>query len=261
MNFPPLMDMNQVAVFAMILIRTSVILFMFPVFGSNLIPMPVKAGLSLLMALFLTPIVPVNPQAFPGTLLEGGLMVLSEAVIGLTLSLVVSIFFAAVQVGGQLVGYQMGFAIANVFDPVSGGQMSILSNFAFWITLVLFLVLDGHHMFIRALAHSFEIVPVGHFYPGKSLMPSMIGLASGMFSLALQLAGPAIVALLLVNAAFGIVAKIVPQINILIVAFPINVSMGLFFFGVSLHLILVSMKAHLGTWERLLWSIMMIFGA
>ena len=260
MNFP-FLDMNEMAVFAMVLIRVSVILFMFPVFGSNLIPMPVKAGMSLLLSLYLTPVVTVSPQSFPNTILEGGVLVLSEAVMGLTLSLVVRFFFAAVQVGGQLVGYQMGFAIANVFDPVSGGQMSILSNFAFWVTLILFMVLDGHHMFIRALAHSFEMVPVGHLYPGKSIMPSMIKLSSGMFSLSLQISGPAIVALLLVNAAFGIVAKVVPQINILIVAFPINVSMGLFFFGVSLHLILASMKANLGTWERLLKSIMVVFGA
>ncbi|ACL02708.1 flagellar biosynthetic protein FliR [Desulfatibacillum aliphaticivorans] len=260
MNFP-FLDMNEMAVFALILIRVSVILFMFPVFGSNLIPLPVKAGLSLLLTLYLTPIVQVNPQSFPDTVLEGGVMILCEAVMGLTLSLIVSFFFAAVQVGGQLVGYQMGFAIANVFDPVSGGQMSILSNFAFWVTLVLFIVLNGHHIFIRAVAHSFEIVPVGHLYAGRSIMPSMIKLSTDMFTLSLQIAGPAIVALLLVNAAFGIVAKVVPQINILIVAFPINVGMGLFFFGVSLQLILASMKAHLDEWERVLHSIMTVFGA
>ncbi len=260
MSFP-LFEMAEITALAMILVRTSVILFMFPVFGSNLLPMPVKAGLSLVLALYLVPIVNVNPQSFPTTVVEAGLLVVTEAIMGLTLSLVVKIFFAAVQVGGQLVGYQMGFAIANVFDPVSGGQMSILSNFAFWMSLVLFIVMKGHYIFIHTLVESYRLVPLGALHGGLTLVPSMIELSSDMFSLSLKLAAPAIVALLLTNAAFGIVAKVVPQINILIVAFPINVGMGLFFFAVSFQLILMSMRYHMDKWERIFKSILVVFGA
>ena len=155
----------------------------------------------------------------------------------------------------------MGFGIANVFDPVAGAQVSILSNFGFWITLILFLVMNGHHLFIKALAQSFRVVPVGGMNLGESLLPSMVELSARMFSLGVQLSAPAIVALLLTNAAFGIVAKVVPQINILIVAFPINVGMGLFFFGVSLQLVLMSMRSHMVEWEKMFGSIIRIFGA
>lgn len=259
MDFP-LFDINQIALFALVFLRISVVLFMFPVFGSNLVPMPVKAGFSIVLAMYLMPLAGIEPSAFPDTVLKGVIMMVSEAIMGLTLALVVKFFFAAVQVGGQLVGYQMGFAIANVFDPISGSQMSILSNFAFWMAMVLFLVLNGHHFFIKALAESFALVPVGRINMGKSLLGSMITISSDMFSLALKMAAPAIVALLLTNAAFGIVAKVVPQINILIVAFPINVGMGLFFFGVSLELILISMRHHFGLWERTFKSILVVFG-
>lgn len=242
--------------FTLILLRVSVVLFMFPVFSGIMVPRSVKAGLSLMMTLLLFPIVDLNPGLFPNTALESATMILSELVLGMIIGLTVRLFLGAIQLGGQLIGFQMGFAIANVLDPETGSQGSILGQFGYWIAVLLFLVLNGHHILLQALANSFSIVPVGSLGLGEGIFRAIVDAAGEMFVMAVKVGAPAIAALLLTSAAFGIVAKVVPQVNVLIVAFPIKIAVGLFFFGVSIQLLLYFMRQYVGEFDGML-SVMM----
>ena len=247
---------EQFKSFLLILLRISVVLFMFPIFGGMMVPKSVKAGLALMVTIVLFPVVKPDPRLFPENLLDSASLILSELVLGLIIGLTVRLFFAAVQLGGQLVGFQMGFAIANVLDPETGTQGSILAQFGYWIALLIFLALNGHHILLQTLANSFSIIKVGSFGLGEGIFNHIVNASGEMFSMAVKVGAPAIAALLLTSAAFGIVAKMVPQVNILIVAFPLKIAVGLFFFGVSLELLMFFMKQYIGEFDGMLTVMM-----
>jgi flagellar biosynthetic protein FliR len=229
---------EQFKSFVLILTRISIVLFMLPIFGTALLPNLVKAALALTISVALFTVVRPDPNLFPENLVSGLNLIVSELIFGLVVGLTIRLFFAAIQLGGQLIGFQMGFAISNVLDPESGAQTPIVAHMGYWVALVIFLLLNGHHILLKALADSFSIVQVGSFAFGDGLFQKILEASGDMFAMAIRFGAPAIAALLFTSAAFGIVAKVVPQMNILIVAFPLKIVVGLFFFGLSLRLLL-----------------------
>ncbi len=242
--------------FLLILIRVSVVLFMLPVFNARVIPVLTKAGLALILALVLYPAVNHEIGPFPDTL--GGLVqvVLSEFLIGLIIGLLVQMFFEGVRIMGQLVGFQTGFAIANILDPHSGIQISILSNLAYLTAVVLFLVLNGHHILLNAMRESFEIINMGSVGLNGRIFHTIIAASGDMFVIAIKIGAPAIAALLFTKVAFGLIAKLIPQMNIMIVAFPVQIVIGLLFFGICLSVLMRSMERYLESLGPLLVNTM-----
>ena len=236
---------KEVEFFLLILVRVGVVLFLFPFFSSRLIPLPCKAGLCLLFTAVFFPVVDLGDTRLPASGLGVFRLLLSELAVGMILGLMVQVFFEAVRMMGELVGFQTGFAITNILDPQSGIQVSILANMAYLVALVLFLSLDGHHVFIRVLKESYEVLPVGAFtLKGEALMEWM-GKFGEMFVLSVKMGAPAIVGLLFLKAALGLVTKAIPQMNVMIVAFPLQIVVGLFFFGISLRLLLMVTEKYL----------------
>jgi len=247
---------EQFQIFLMVLIRTGVVLYLFPVFSSTMIPATVKAGLALAMALVLMPVVPVDPTRFPDSVPTVGMMMVAELFIGLVLGLSVRIFLVAVELAGQTIGFQMGFSIINVLDPQTGGQVSIIGQIGNLVVLVIFLMLNGHHALIRGLVESFSVVDIGMISLSRGFLDQMTALMSNMFIIALKMGAPAIVALLFTSAAFGITAKFVPQMNILIAAFPVKIAVGLAFFSLCLFSIELLTRAYLEQLPGLLSSLL-----
>lgn len=237
---------DEFKTFFLILIRVSVILFLFPFFSSRVIPVLTKAGLALIITVILYPVIDTALGAFPATLWGMTRMVLSELIVGMILGLLVQMFFEGVMIMGQTVGFQTGFAIANILDPQSGMQVSILSNMAYLVAMVLFLLLNGHHILLGAMRESFEIIGVGSLNLNKQIFERVIATSADMFVIAIKIGAPAIAALLFTMVAFGLITKLIPQMNIMIVAFPVQIVVGLVFFGVSLSVLLRSMEKYLG---------------
>jgi len=250
------LSQEQFKCLILILLRVSIILFMFPFFGGMMVPKPVKAGLALMITIVLFPIVRPDPRLFPENLVGSINLILSELVLGLIIGLTIRLFFAAIQLGGQLIGFQMGFAIANVLDPESGTQGSILAQLGYWVALLCFLILDGHHVLLETLANSFSVIKMGSLGIGVGIFNRISEVSGDMFAMAIKIGAPAIAALLLTSAAFGIIAKVVPQVNILIVAFPIKIVVGLFFFGISLQILLHFTRQYVTGFEGMLTVIM-----
>lgn len=229
----PLESMDQMQGFFWVLVRVSVIFFLLPLFGARGIPILWKAGFSMLIALVLTPVVPL-PEIFPETVPEVVLGAISEATMGLILAFGVRMLLASVQLAGQFMSFQMGFSMARAVDPTTGTQSTSLSQFLYIFTLLVFFSIDGHHVFVRALATSFYIVPPNGFSLNPSLSYLLIKTSSQMFLIALKIAAPMMIALFLSNLCLGIVARTVPQVNILMIGFPVNICLGLIFFGLIL---------------------------
>jgi len=242
--------------FFLILIRVSVILFMFPIFSSRVIPVLAKAGLALIISIILLPVIDNELFQFPNTLLGMLQMVTGELIIGMILGLLVQILFEAIRMMGQVVGFQTGFAITNILDPQSGMQVSILSNMAYLVAVVIFLNFNGHHILLNAIRDSFEIINVGSLSLDRRIFHEIMHAAGDMFVIAVKIGAPAIAALLLVKVAFGLITKLIPQMNIMIVAFPVQIVMGLIFFGISLNVLLAFMETYLGNLGSLLINTM-----
>jgi flagellar biosynthetic protein FliR len=251
---------EQFQIFLMVLIRISVVLYLFPVFSSTLIPATIKAGLALAMALVLMPVVPVDPARFPDSVPAFGMMMVAELFVGFVLGLSVRIFLSAVELAGQVIGFQMGFSIINVLDPQTGSQVSIMGQIGNLVILVIFLMLNGHHTLIRGLVESYSVVDMGMISLGRNFWEQVMGLMAQMFVIAIKMGAPAITALLFTSAAFGITAKFAPQMNILIAAFPVKIAVGLAFFGISLFAIELITRSYLEQLPSLLSTLLHLLG-
>ena len=230
----PLETIDQLQGFFWVLMRVSILFFLLPFFGARGIPAIWKIGLSVIMAWVLTPVVPL-PPSFPETLPEVVLALMTEVVMGLILAFGVRMLLSAVQLAGHFMAFQMGLAMARAMDPLSGTQGTVLSQFLYVFTILIFFSFDGHHFFIRALATSFYLVPPNTFSLNPSLATAVIHISSQMFAIGLRIAAPVMVALFLSHLCLGIVARTVPQMNILMIGFPINISLGLITFGLVLR--------------------------
>jgi flagellar biosynthetic protein FliR len=232
---PPTLNPAEFAVFALILIRVSVLVFLAPIFGSDLIPYLIKVALALMLALILTPLVKVNPGLLPADLWGFVPLILGELFIGLSLTLILRLVLEGVQMAGQYIGFQMGFAIVNVINPQTGTQASVLSQFAYILALVIFLAVNGHYIVIKALMQSFDLVPVGRPLLDSIVFREVSNAMAQMFVIAIKIGAPALVVLFCVKVSMGIVAKTVPQMNVLFVGMPLYIIIGLMVFGYSLQ--------------------------
>ena len=202
-----------------------------PFFSSFLIPVRYK----ILFAIFFTIIVypaltEFNPD-IPDHLINYGLMLAGQLIIGLILGFIVTIIFTAFQLSAQFYHFQMGFGINQVFDPLSRIQVPILSQLQYLLAILVFISIDGHHMLIRALYESFTIVPVIDFTNIKTMQFFAVNLSkifSSMFLLALKIGFPLIATMFLVSLTLGLLSKASPQMNILMLGFPLQIGIGLF---------------------------------
>jgi flagellar biosynthetic protein FliR len=244
----------------LVLARVSVFLFLFPIFSSSAFPNQLKIGLALVLALLFYTVVPVDPARFPRDIPTFGLMLGAEILVGFTLGLCLRIFFAGVQMAGELIGFQVGFSMINIMDPQSGENVSIMDQIGYWVCLIIFLVLNGHHIIIMSMIDSFELVPVGGFVMHAAIPPRVMDVAAGLFVDAVKISAPVIAVLTFVNTGFGLVAKFSPQTNVMIVAFPVKIVVGLIFFAMTLPIIAIVTRDYIEPCRKLFLALLFYMG-
>ena len=205
-----------------------------PVFDSKSIPLFFKIALAFTTSLALFPILEVEPLPLITNFFAMGVSVAGEILLGLVIGFSIKLIFAGIQLAGQLAGYQMGMALANVMDPSSSQQVPLLAQFNNLVALLIFITINAHYWFIRALAHSFQLVPPLNVNFSGSLMEHLIKMSGNMFVIGIQIGAPVIAALLITSVTFGLIARTVPQMNVFIVAMPLKIAVGLLFLGFSL---------------------------
>jgi len=207
-----------------------------PLFGERLVPIRVKAGLSLVIAVLLYPVVSSFVPPVPDSFLPLFLMMLSQALIGAALGFTARLILAAAQLAGEVMGMQIGFSVANAVDPVSRLNISLIGQVQYVFAILIFLLTNAHHVFLSVIADSFQITPSLFFHSSASWMSFFVGLTRNMFILAVKLSIPVIAVIFLSNIGLGVVARTVPQINVFIVGFPLHIAIGLIFLGLTIPL-------------------------
>ena len=253
-------SLTQLLSMVIILTRVAPLLFFMPVLGSPNVPPQIKILLALLTSLVLLPVVRVDPQLISGPPLGFVVLVLSEVLLGATLAVFARCVFAAAEIAGQMVGIQMGMGMAGVMDPQFGTQVSLVGMLWNMATILIFLSINGHHMFFSTLVESFEWLKPGTATLTKATFEGLMQGASHMFVLAVKIMAPAGAALFFTHVAMGIVAKTVPQIPIMIVGLPMTIGVGLIFAGLSITYLLPLMVANFAMLARLLPRLAMGMG-
>ena len=168
-----------------------------------------------------------------GSLPQMVLLLVREVLLGALLALVAQVVFAGIRFGGQLIGIQMGFSVANVIDPAGSGEVPLIGRFQELLAVIVFFAADGHHLLLLALSYSFETVQPGGF-PALSRLPALIiPMGASVFFIGIQVGAPIIGALFLTDTALGFVARAVPQMNVFLVGLPVKILVGIFFLVVT----------------------------
>ncbi|OIO67520.1 MAG: flagellar biosynthetic protein FliR [Zetaproteobacteria bacterium CG1_02_53_45] len=229
----PWPDIEHITVALLVFIRISAMLILLPVLGHQLVPAQVKAGLIVLLTLLIYPLVqdkvtliPLEPFAFAAIAIQ-------EMLIAGAIALFAQITFAATQFAGQLMSFQMGMTVANVFDPITRSQQSVISQLALTLAMLLWVSAGAHHIFIHAMIDSFTLFPIDQPWSFPGLL-SLTDAAANMFVLALKMAAPIMLLLTFIYIALGLVSRAVPQIQVFFVSFPLTVGLGLLTFGLGM---------------------------
>ena len=218
---------GQVAAFLLVLTRTSGIFFISPFLGSLNVSVRIRACAAIALAIVLFPVVVKEyvVQA-PATVLMFAFTVAKEMFVGWLIGLIGFITLSAINMSGKIMDMQVGFAMMNVMDPTTQQQSGLIGNFLYNLSIIYFLITNGHHVIISALAESFRIIPLDSMVWNDSLPQLINDLTAGIFMNGMKIAMPVTFAILLTNVGLGILARTMPQMNIFVVGVPMQLMIG-----------------------------------
>ncbi|HEX3357477.1 MAG TPA: flagellar biosynthetic protein FliR [Tepidisphaeraceae bacterium] len=212
--------------FALVFIRVSAMMIFAPLLGSAKIPKRVKMLMALVLSLGIASGIPM-PKVMPQTTWGLTLGIGGEVCFGIAIGTILSFVFIATQWGGQMIGQQMGLNISEVIDPQFGQSSSVIGDGYFWMTLVIFLSVGGHHILLLGVRESFDKLPLLSVEINRPLFDLLVGLFTTATSLAVQLAAPMLVTMLVVDLSLGCISKTMPQLNVMSAGLTIRSLVGM----------------------------------
>ncbi|MBE9609964.1 flagellar biosynthetic protein FliR [Chitinilyticum piscinae] len=237
------------ALFWLPFLRIFGVLLTDPVFSMRVLPVRVRVGLGILLAILIATSLPVAPQAQPIVSPQGILFAVRELLIGVSLGYLMRIIFTGVEMAGHLVGLQMGLGFATLYDPLHSTNTPVLAQFYSLLTLLVFLALDGHLVVLRALLESFVTLPPGTA-SGSGALKTLAEYGSTIFRSGVMLSLPVLAALLITNLAIGVMTRAAPQLNVFAVGFPLTLGIGLVAMYLSLPYVAPFIDHMLGEFTR-----------
>ena len=221
-----MLDFTQLVTAAVVIgVRISALLTFTSFPGGAAVPMSIKAGLALALTALLFPVYSRSLPALGGLNIVG--LIGNELMIGLLTGLTVTFIFEAAQMAGQVTGMQVGFSLVNIIDPQTQVDTPVLSTLHQTIALLIFLRLNVHHWLLRGAANSFAYLPPGSMRFSGAVVQMLLHQASGIWLAAVQIAAPVLFATLLVDVAMGFIGKSSPQLQVLLLGFPIKTAVAL----------------------------------
>ena len=219
--------------FILVLARISPLFVLAPLLSSRLVPGRVRSIVAVALAIGLSPVMTEGTTltTVPAELVW---LIGKEMLIGLAFAFVLGTLFAAISVAGSFLDTMVGFSFGSLVDPVTGTQSSVLQQTYSMMGILIFIAIGGDEWMIRGLAETYEVVPIDRMPDLGAMVAGVDKAFAGIFGAAIQVAGPVLLALVLTDAAFGLVSRVVPQLNVFGVGFPAKVTVGLLIVGTSL---------------------------
>ena len=220
--------------FLFVFFRVGALILFVPILGSRQIPPVLKVGFIFFIAIVTFPLVKDQPLPEPRGVVELAIFLIMDVTIGLAIAYIARLIFAAVQVAGTVVDFQMGFGVVNVIDPQTDTQVSVTAPFHNILAVLIFLAVDAHHFIIQAIVDSFFIINPAEISFASLTPEYMLRLFTGTFTIAVKIAAPIMAILFFLSVGLGLVARTVPQMNVFIVGFPLQIGVGLLMVGLSI---------------------------
>lgn len=223
-------------------LRVGGLMLVAPMFSARTVPMAIRTGLLVVLSLLLAPVAyaAVSTSGDPARLAITPVTFLGETLIGFSLGLGAAMLVGAIETAGDLMTTTIGLSGASLLDPLNGAQSTVLAQFCQMFAVTVLLALDGHLVMLDALGESLRAVPVGSSVDLRAGMGALVASGAQLFVLGLRFAAPVIATSMIGNVALAVLTRAAPQLNILTVAFPIQIGVGL--------VAVVAAVAFVGTW-------------
>ena len=232
--------------FLLVLSRVGGLFVLAPGFSSRMIPARVKFAMAVAISLALTPMAmhghPVGQDA--GDL---AMLIVKELTVGLAFALPLAIVAAGVQAGATLLDTIIGFSFAATIDPINNSQSAVLAQLYSLFAVMVFMLTGGDTVMLEGLAASYRVVPIDSFPDMTELAQQIVPLAGQVFVIGLEIAAPVVIALIVTDAAFGLIARAVPQMNVFFVGLPAKILLGFAVIGASLPFVAARISDQLET--------------
>ncbi len=215
--------MTKLSEFLLLSVRLAALLVAAPVLAASAVSVPIRVALTMAITVVLMNVVPVPRVDLMG--INGVMLILSEALIGITIGLIFQLAFSAIAVAGEQMALSMGLGFASMVDPQSGTQSPVVTQFLSIMLTLIFLVIGGHHVMLQHLVASYKTMPIGAPFD-IALSLGVVRAAALIFSAALIIAVPVLVTLFLVNLIIGLMTRVSPQMNIFSIGFPVTIMVG-----------------------------------
>lgn len=227
---------NSIYFTSLILVSIRLIAFFLvvPVFFPEGTPDIIKVSLSLMIAYIIMPGISTANLGTVNTTMVFAIYAVNEVVAGLTLGFFTNLCFMSVRFAGSIMDMQVGFSMMSMYDPSISSNATLIEHMLYWFALVLFFIIDGHHMLIRALIDSFSNIQIGQFFLSNANINVIISAFTAYFLVGIKIAIPIMIILLITDLTMGLVARTVPQLNIMILGLPIKILIGLLAFSLAL---------------------------
>ena len=229
---------TEILFFSLVLVRMTSFVVSWPVFGVETVNSHIKVLFATALTLVVFPTLkwtPYQVQALQSNLI---LLVLREVFIGLSMGYLARLFFFAFRIAGEMVSQAMGLSAASMFNPSMGGQTSSVEQFYTSFATLFYLSVNGHHYLITGLVNSFQWVPAAVLSLNVSQFTGVTQMTQEILELGLRFSAPVVISILVVNLVLGVVGKTVPQLNVLVTSFPINIMIGFFLLIITLPMLM-----------------------
>lgn len=241
-----------------VLVRIGGILAVMPIVGSKSVPTTIKMGLALALGLALLPVVRVPD--LPADPLRMAMGLGAEFLVGLVIGMGLRLLFGGIELAGEMMSTQMGLGVAQLLDPSTSYPAPLISHLYTLLASLIFLSLNAHLMVVQAVATSFDLVAPFGASLSENLMEDAIRLYQGTFLVALKLAAPVMVTMLLVNLGMAVIGRSVSQLNVFLLSQPLTISSGLLVMGAGLPFTFSLYEAEFIRLEDLLRDLMRMLG-
>lgn len=229
-----------------------------PVFSAKVVPVAVRTALVITLTVLLTPVAVSHLTATPALTPTA---FLSETLVGFAIGMGAAIFVGAAEAAGELLAVQIGLSGAAVVDPLTQTQGPALGQFLNLYAVALLLALNAHLVMLDALAASLAHIPVGGAVDMQAGAASLVSLGTTLFALGLRFAAPVVALVLIGNVALAVLSRAAPQLNILSLAFPVQIGLGLFAFGAALPMIALWFQGWDASYDSVLTRLFQSFAA
>ena len=233
---------NEIDIFILVFVRMTGLFVVAPIFGRRNIPAYMKIGFSFFLALILVTTVSLERPVFQDNMYQYAVLVVREFLVGIGLGYVAYLVFTAIYIAGEIIDMQIGFGVVNVMDPMSNIQVPITSNLYFILSMLVFLMVNGHHLLIKALFDSYTYVPLGTAVFRNALISQLLNLFTDMFFTGFKIAAPIVAAALITDIALGAISRMVPQLNVFVVGMPFKILVGIIIMVVTIPMFMLVLQ-------------------